>query len=202
MINVQFLPKNEEKYLSCLRKYLQKRILVAGINKNTLKNIRKINLLSLYINESFPQVTDISYFCRCILAAVNVELIKREILLSAKISGVGRKNIDRRLLGVFLIETAAHTLMSAEKYIYITINEREIRIIFFGKKIEGYLSKLIDKLNANYFGIERDNLNAVCIPSKNTQEKENKREDIKELLQDPLSPIKIHLSHIDSAYYI
>ena len=198
---MQFLPRKNERYVAALREYMHKRIANCGINEKRLNSLRKINLFSISLQKISPVPTDALSFCRNILTACSVELIKKGIFLKIEIWGEGIKEIDTRIVTMLIAETVALTVKSGGRKISLNITDKEIRITSIGMRPEGYPLKLIRKLRGRYFRIQ--NINAISIPAENCLAQKISREnDIKDLLLNPLSPVKVHLSHVSNRYFV
>ena len=198
---MQFLPTKSEKYVSALRKYMHKNIILRGVTANRLKILRKIYLFDLCCSDSFRQSADALILCRDILTECSVELIKKGIFMTVDIWGDGIKNIDIKAFTALLCEMVAHTATAGEKTVSLCLTEKEIRITSKGEKLRGYPLKLIKKLGGRYFVLE--NTNAISIPALSVKcDKITELDDIKTKLTDPLSPVKVYLSVVESRYFV
>lgn len=198
---MQFLPTKNEEYVSALRKYMHKNILCRGVNAKRLETLRKIYLFDLCITSSAPNPTDTLIFFRNLLTACTVELVKKGIFLTVDLEGGGIRNFDTKLLTALVGEVLVQTVVGGGRNIRLSIGKNEIRITSKGEKLQGYPLKLIKKLGGRYLIL--GNTNAISIPAFSTQNTEiSENGDIKELLLDPLSPVKVYLSPIRNRYFL
>ena len=198
---MQFLPTKNEKYVSALRGYMHKSILCRGVNAKRLETLRKIYLFDLCISKPAPKNTDALILCRNILTECSVELIKKGIFITVDILGDGIKRIDTKVFTALIGEMVAQTVKDGQRHITISITEKEIRITSKGKRLRGYPLRLIKKLGGRYLVL--GNTNAVSIPAPCCKiYKDLENSDIKELLLDPISPIKVYLSATENRFFV
>lgn len=198
---MQFLPTKNEKYVSALRGYMHKIILCKGLNKKRLLNLRKIYLFDLCISRLSPKNTDALILCRNILTECSVELIKKGVFITADIFGDGIKCLDTKAFTALMGEMIAQMVEDGERHIAIKIGDKEIRITSKGKRLRGYPLRLIKKLGGRYLVL--GNINAVSVPAPLCEIYENlENGDIKELLLNPISPIKVYLSATENRFFV
>lgn len=186
---MHFSPKKTERYLSALRNYLHRKICVDGINNKRLLLAKKLFICSVLYSPDSPCPTDIALFCKVMLSCAQVELMGYGKSLIYSISGNSLSLLSRDLFTALILETA-----NCAARISVYIKTDRIAVLYRGKAPQKRLRAINRMLGGTILLERKSQTNAIFVPLKKTQQKNQRITGAVELLTDPLSPVKIFIS--------